>query len=126
MPDSLQPNNLNLILSYHNFKATPKPDYIIDKLHLACDLGADIAKVAVMPQEFEDVLTLMSAALKARRDGLKIPMIAISMGTLGNLTRFAGKLFGSDVTFASSETPSAPGQIPIHALRRALTALYTS
>ncbi len=117
---AVKKSSLRMILSYHNFKATPEPEYIIDTLFQARDLGADIAKVAVMPQGFEDVLTLMKATLQARKSGLKIPTIAISMGTLGNLTRLAGKLFGSDITFASNETPSAPGQIPIQLLRQAV------
>ncbi len=114
---------LQLILSYHNFDSTPDQGAIIDTLFQAREAGADIAKVAVMPQEFGDVLTLMGAALKARKKGLKIPMIAISMGTLGSLTRLAGKLFGSDITFAGSETTSAPGQLPVQLLRQAMDAL---
>ena len=117
-------SGLHLILSYHNFKATPKPGYIVDTLLQAQNSGADIAKVAVMPQNFEDVITLMNAALLARRGGLNIPMIAISMGPLGSLTRLAGKFFGSDITFASSQTSSAPGQMPIHELRQAMTTFY--
>jgi len=48
----------------------------------------------------------------------------MSMGPQGRLTRLAGGLFGSDVTFASGSTSSAPGQIPIEMLRQAMTALY--
>ena len=120
---AVQNSNLHMILSYHNFEGTPRPESIITILFQARNLGADIAKVAVMPQEFEDVLTLMGCAIKARKDGLQIPMIAISMGELGSLTRFAGKLFGADITFASHEAVSAPGQIPIHALRQAMDSL---
>jgi len=114
---------LSMMLSYHNFKSTPEPENIIATLLQARNRGADIAKVAVMPREFEDVLTLMNAALKARKNGLKIPMIAISMGILGRLTRFAGGFFGSNITFASSASGSAPGQVSIQALQQTLTAL---
>ena len=123
---AVKKSSLHMILSYHNFEATPDPDYIIDTLFQAREMGADIAKVAVMPQDFEDVLTLMQATLMARKNGLKIPAIAISMGALGRLTRLAGKLFGSDITFASSETPSAPGQIPTRLLHQAIAALQQS
>ncbi len=123
---AVKDSGLRMILSYHNFEATPKQDFLIKMLFQALDIGADIAKVAVMPQDFKDVLTLMSAALKARKNGLKIPMIAISMGTLGSLTRFAAELFGSDITFASSDSASAPGQISIQDLRRSLNALYSN
>jgi len=119
-------SSLAMILSYHNFKSTPEPVFIIDTLFQARDMGADIAKVAVMPQDFEDVLALMGAAIKARKDGLKIPMIAISMGTLGSLSRLAAKRFGADITFASSDTPSAPGQTKIRLLQQAINTLYHS
>jgi len=117
---------LPVILSYHNFKSTPAPEIIIDTLLQARNLGADIAKVAVMPQDFEDVLSLMGAAMKARKGKLKIPMIAISMGVLGRLTRVAGGFFGSSITFASSATGSAPGQISIQLLQQTLTAFNQS
>jgi len=116
-------SGLQLILSYHDFETTPDSDVIVETLFNARSQGADIAKVAVMPQEFGDVLTLMGAALQARKNGLKIPMIAISMGTVGGLTRVAGKRFGSDITFASSQSVSAPGQIPIEKLRQTLALL---
>jgi 3-dehydroquinate dehydratase I len=118
-------SDVQMILSYHDFDATPEAALIIDTLFQARDLGADIVKVAVMPQDFRDVLILMEATLKARQNGLKIPMISISMGTVGSLTRLACGLFGSDITFASGDTPSAPGQIPIQTLRQAMAVFYT-
>ena len=115
---------VRIILSYHNYEMTPDETFIFDTLLKARDLGADIAKVAVMPRGDHDVLTLLSATLKARQKGLKIPAITMSMGLQGRLTRLAGGLFGSDVTFASGSTSSAPGQIPIEMLRQAMTVLY--
>ncbi len=41
--------------------------FIVDTLFKARDLDADIAKVAVMPKGYHDVLTLLSATLKARK-----------------------------------------------------------
>ena len=116
--------SVRVILSYHNFEITPDETFIFDTLLKARDLGADIAKVAVMPREYQDVLTLMNATLKARRQGLRIPAITMGMGPRGRLTRLAGGLFGSDITFASATTPSAPGQLPIEILRQAMAAIY--
>jgi 3-dehydroquinate dehydratase-1 len=115
---------VRLILSYHNFNETPGEAFIFEKLAEAQRLGADIAKVAVMPKSPQDVLRLLSATLKARTQGLRIPMITMAMGSEGGLTRLAGGLFGSDVTFAVGKTASAPGQIPIDTLRKAMAALY--
>jgi len=40
------------------------------------------------------------------------------------VTRVAGGLFGSDLTFAIGQEASAPGQIPIADLRQAMSVLY--
>ena len=50
---------VKLILSYHNFKETPDRDFLAEKLTLAGKMGGDIAKIAVMPQDSNDVLTLL-------------------------------------------------------------------
>ena len=115
---------VRVVLSYHNFEMTPDETFIFDTLLKARDLGADIAKVAVMPKGYHDVLTLLSATLKARKQGLKIPAITMSMGPQGRLTRLAGGLFGSDITFAGATIPTAPGQMPIEILRKGMAALY--
>jgi len=105
-----------LILSYHNFESTPAPDVIRAKFEQAEHLGADIAKVAVMPAGLEDVLTLLSLTLAAKNN-LRIPVISIAMGEYGSLTRMFGWVFGSVVTFAVGEKSSAPGQVPIEDLQ---------
>lgn len=117
-------NSSKLILSYHNFTDTPDENVIIDKLVQAQDMGADIAKVAVMPKNYADVLTLLSATLKARTGEVKLPIVTMSMGAEGGVTRLAGGLFGSDITFAIGKESSAPGQIPISDLRKAMDVLY--
>lgn len=106
-----------LILSYHNFKLTPEEDFIRNRLMEAQDLGADIAKLAVMPNNYRDVLNLLSATLSAREGGLDLPIISMSMGEIGKITRIAGGFFGSDLTFAVGAESSAPGQVPAADLR---------
>ena len=117
-------NGVKLILSSHDFEKTPDESVILERLGRAQNLGADIAKLAAMPNNYQDVLLLLNATLRARTDFLKIPMITISMGTKGLVSRLAGGLFGSDVTFAMGESESAPGQIPIQELRQAMGVLY--
>jgi 3-dehydroquinate dehydratase-1 len=112
-----------LILSYHNFNETPGEDFILERLSAARDLGGDVAKVAVMPKNYKDVLTLLGATYRARTEYLDIPMITISMGVEGAISRIAGGLFGSDLTFAVGFAASAPGQISIVDLRNAWKAL---
>ena len=66
-------------------------------------LKADIAKVAYTPKKQKDVLTL----LELHNEINNIPLISISMGEEGVITR----LFYSAITFASAKRASAPGQI---------------
>jgi 3-dehydroquinate dehydratase-1 len=122
--DTAERYGAKLILSYHNFDQTPVEAFIFDKLVQAQEMGADIAKVAVMPKNYQDVLILLNATLKARTEYLKIPIITMSMGPEGGVTRLAGGLFGSDITYAIGKEASAPGQIPIGDLRKAMSVLY--
>ena len=117
-------HDTRLILSCHDFKKTPAEDYIFDRLNEAQTLGADIAKMAVMPENYKDVLTLLSATLKARTRTVRIPIVTMSMAREGAVTRLAGGLFGSDITFAIGKASSAPGQVPISELREAMSLLY--
>jgi 3-dehydroquinate dehydratase I len=117
---------IQLVLSFHDFQRTPPVESIVERFAQAQELGADVAKVAVMPQSMGDVLTLLAATLQAS-DRSRIPIISMSMGPLGGVTRVGGWTFGSAMTFAVGESSSAPGQMPIEdvaagvaMLRRAL------
>lgn len=114
---------VKMVLSYHNFESTPAGDVLLQKLLDAERAGADVAKIAVMPDSGQDVLTVLDVTWTARRGFLKIPLIAIAMGPQGVLTRIAGGLFGADITFASGGQATAPGQLSIEALRKAWSAL---
>ena len=105
-------NGIALIGSYHNFEATPDATTLAAKFELAHRLEADIAKVAVMPKGPPDVLTLLGATYAASQS-LPIPLISMSMGPLGSVTRMIGGVFGSSLSFAVGEGSSAPGQMPI-------------
>lgn len=106
-------HGVRVILSYHNFDRTPSGDELLGKIEVMSRLGADVAKIAVMPQQPEDVLRLLKSTLDARKRFPRLPLCTISMGQLGSLSRTAGALFGSDMTFAVAAETSAPGQIEI-------------
>lgn len=117
-------SGIPLILSHHNFQETPGEKFIYEKILAAAAAGADIPKIAVMPKNYGDVLTLLSATNRVRNGAFDGPLITISMGEEGGITRLAGGLFGSDITFAMGIGASAPGQIPLAELRRAMDVLY--
>jgi 3-dehydroquinate dehydratase-1 len=112
-------HGVQMIASYHNFEKTPSLETLIRRFAQAEELGANASKVAVMPNSADDVLTLLSATLQSSRR-LAIPLISMSMGGYGSLTRMFGWLFGSAVTFAVGESSSAPGQVPIEDLATVL------
>lgn len=111
-----------LVLSFHDFNATPMVDDIVAKFERAQALGADVAKIAVMPQSNEDVFALLAATSRAARE-LLIPVVSMAMGPLGAVTRANGWLFGSAMTFAVGANSSAPGQMPIEDVRSVIEAL---
>jgi 3-dehydroquinate dehydratase I len=117
-------HGVKVILSSHYFETTPDEKTILERLVRAQEMGAHIAKTAVMPKNYADVLVLLGATLKARSEALEIPIVTMSMGGEGVVTRLAGGLFGSDITFAIGKNASAPGQIPIGELRQAMAVLY--
>ena len=118
-------NDLAMIMSYHNFQATPAAEFITAKFLEAERLGADIGKVAVMPKGPEDVLTQLGATWRAS-EAVAIPLIGMSMGGFGSVSRMVGGVYGSSLTFAVGKASSAPGQLPIEALRTALALVGRS
>jgi 3-dehydroquinate dehydratase-1 len=116
---------LPLVLSFHDFSATPAAEELMARFEQAQALGADVAKVAVMPRSTEDVLTLLAATERASRE-LRIPVVSMSMGALGAVTRLCGWTFGSAMTFAVGAASSAPGQMPIEDVRQGIEILRKS
>lgn len=110
--ESTRRHDVRLILSYHNLSYTPGHDDLVGRVLEAERLGADVAMVQVMPRDRADVLRLLAASAEAD-DKARIPLISMSVGPLGSVSRMVGGLFGSWLSFAVGESASAPGQIPI-------------
>jgi 3-dehydroquinate dehydratase-1 len=111
-----------LILSFHDFQGTPGVDDLNRHFAQAEQLGADVAKVAVMPRDMRDILTLLDATLQSSRK-LRIPLVSMSMAGPGAVTRLCGGAFGSAMSFAIGHSASAPGQLPIDDLDAGLAIL---
>ncbi|MFD1671770.1 type I 3-dehydroquinate dehydratase [Agrilactobacillus yilanensis] len=117
--------NVYVVMSNHDFEKTASQEILYGKLEQMADLNADIVKIAVMPQSVDDVLTLLFVTNEARKQ-LGMPVITMSMGDIGKISRISGEVFGSAVTFATVGAASAPGQIPIKNLRQDLSDLNLS
>jgi 3-dehydroquinate dehydratase-1 len=102
-----------VILAFHDFQTTPPTETLHATIAAMCQAGADVAKLAVMPQTPEDVLRLLQLTSEARKQYPGLPLAIMGMGSLGSITRVAGFLYGSDMAFAVGKLASAPGQIPI-------------
>lgn len=115
--------DLSVVASFHDAHATPRDEDLLRRLTVMARSGADVAKIAVMPQGPGDVARLLALTVAARRE-LTVPLATMAMGGVGVVSRVAGGVFGSTLTFATAgAAASAPGQPPIEELRRAMALL---
>lgn len=112
-----------VIGSNHHFHGTPENMEMETILETMQEAGADILKIAVMPQSPEDVLRLLSLTESFRKKTEK-PLITMSMGKTGVISRLCGETFGSAVTFGAVGQASAPGQIGMADLKAILALLH--
>ena len=117
-------NGVAVIISNHDFHKTPEKEEIISRLCKAQELGGDIPKIAVMPTCAHDVIALLDATRIMNEEYADGPIITISMAEKGVISRLAGELFGSALTFGAAEKVSAPGQISVVDLRRTIQLLH--
>ena len=99
--------NCRVIISHHDYSATPGAGELRNLVNECKAAGADIVKLACQVIEPSDNLRLLS--LLDRNDQL----IVIGMGSLGTITRIAGPLLGSPFTYAApgEERETASGQL---------------
>lgn len=110
--------------SNHDFFRTPDREDLLNRLRKMQNMGADIPKIAMMPQSVADVITLQAVTDAFAHGEADRPIITMSMGSVGVITRITGELFGSSMTFGAVGQVSAPGQIPIEKLRTAMAILH--
>ena len=116
-------HGIALIGSYHNFQGTPDAAALAAKFALAHELEADIAKVAVMPKGPRGRAHAARRDATTRASRCPIPLISMSMGPYGSLSRMVGFVYGSALTWAVGKSSSAPGQVPIEDLRAVLATV---
>lgn len=119
-------NSCKVVASNHEFYKTPKQEEIVRRLQHMQDIGADILKIAVMPQSQKDVLVLLLATEEMTDTYAKKPVVTMSMAGLGAVSRISGEIFGSAITFGSMKEASAPGQLQLAELRNVLEMIHNS
>jgi len=106
--------NKKLIVSYHDFKKTPQKKQMEDIIDECASIG-DISKVAFMPNDISDVFLLEEVTLNYSKKN--IPIVSISMGEIGKISRICLPFFGSMFTYAYAGEEKAPGQLSIRDLK---------
>ncbi len=114
---------VKVIVSHHDFEATPNVDDMYGLLVRMAQLGADIPKLAVMAHDESDALRLLQATEQARRE-TGLPLVTMAMGRAGTITRLVGEAFGSAGTFCALDSASAPGQVDLELARRIMADLH--
>lgn len=115
-------NGTKIVLSHHDFEKTPSENEIFEVMRQMAGQGADIAKVAYMAGKEEDAEALLKASRKASYE-LDVPILAISMGEAGKISRISAQVYGSCMTFASLNKSSAPGQLDVFELKRLMNGI---
>ena len=62
----LREMGVSVIASHHDFEQTPSPEVMKMLLEKMCAGGADIVKLAVMPQNYKDVLNLLDVTAQVQ------------------------------------------------------------
>jgi 3-dehydroquinate dehydratase-1 len=106
-----------VILSYHDFEATPSEDTLRLTVIEALACGADLVKIAALVHTPQDAARLL--ALYAHYTGI----VAFGMGERGRFTRLAALRLGAPFMYVSPDGagPTAPGQFGESEMRALIT-----
>jgi 3-dehydroquinate dehydratase-1 len=111
-----------VIISFHDFQATPTKGKLEEIIALCFKEGADIAKIACKVSAVKDNIRLLGLLDKDEYHGRTV---VIGMGKKGRITRITAPLLGSPFTFASHSKgkETAAGQIEKNILRDVIRLL---
>lgn len=121
--DIAHQNEIKVIMSNHDFEKTPDKEDMKQRIEKMEQCNADILKLAVMPQSYQDVMNLMNVTFDMSQK-VNRPIVTMSMGDIGKITRICGELTGSSITFATAGKASAPGQIALEDMQLLLEAIH--
>ena len=105
-----------LIVSWHNFSATPPLKQLLEVYRSCAEKGADVVKIVTTANSLIDATRTMrlyrSVARLPRKKGNRPPLAAFAMGSAGKLTRYLSLKIGSPLsyTYPDGAKATAPGQ----------------
>ena len=105
-----------LIVSWHNFSATPPLKQLLEVYHNCAEKGADVVKIVTTANSLIDATRTMrlyrSVARLPRKRIQRPPLAAFAMGSAGKFTRYLSLKLGSPLsyTYPDGAKATAPGQ----------------
>lgn len=112
--------DIAVLLSVHDMEDTPHFEEMMATYQAMIAQGGEILKIAYMPKNGRDVLSVLSAVHDARQ-AFDVPVVGISMGDTGRITRLAGGVFGSCLMYSYLEDAAAEGQVDAYLLKQNLS-----
>ena len=111
-----------VVVSSHDFDATPAREAIVERLRRACERG-DVGKLATTAQSPDDVLAMLGATRTLAMAGERVATMC--MGGAGRHSRAVTPLYGSTIGYAPVDPAdaTAPGQYDLATLRRLVDQL---
>jgi 3-dehydroquinate dehydratase-1 len=119
LADFLDASGARVLVSWHDFDATPpleRLEAILDEM----TLFSNYVKVVTMARTIEDSLRILNLYDTPRASYA----IIFAMGEPGAISRVLCTIIGNaPFTYASLESPTAPGQISLSAMRKLYNSL---
>lgn len=112
-----------VIISSHDFQATPACDHLHHILEQMMASGADIGKIVTTASGPGDSLRILALQEQAMAAGFSL--CAFAMGAAGAISRLATLYLGGFMSYAalSPELATAPGQLSVQELHALLSIL---
>ncbi len=111
--------NKRIVVSMHDLTHTPL--HLENIFKKALSTRADIIKIAAKANSFDDVFRM----IEFTRHHHKHPMITMSLGSIGKLSRLILPAMGSLYTYTFLHKPTALGQIDVKTLQSHLKFYYS-
>lgn len=102
----------SVILSFHDFKRTPKSGTLVGIAKQMSRLPSQILKLVTMARTMKEAQRILEFTIVVK-DEVEQPVIAFAMGEPGTFTRFIGPVIGVPIIYAAAGRQTAPGQLSV-------------
>lgn len=119
--EAAQTSSTQVIVSHHDFEQTRPAEELIAVVDEMIASGADLGKLVSTAQNSADVLKMFTAQLYAAEKDF--PFSGFCMGEHGQISRFATRYLGGQMTYVAPDPrqATAPGQISVMRMHQLCT-----